>query len=166
MHVVIVRFFPPLIVYTYFKWPNNKAYITDYTCIVRTEFKRIKRLFFVFIVHYIYILKLLISMFYSCYAFSYVYTSIFHTIYSCNFSHSVVVKCTLHIYTYMFPDDISLFLVRTCVRTCVCVCVCVLCAYVCVCVCVCMCVCVCVCVYVCVCVRACVRVCVCVCVYV
>jgi len=59
MYVVHVRFFPVLFVCMYFKWPKNKAYITDYTCIVHTKFKRIKRLFFVSILHCIYILKLL-----------------------------------------------------------------------------------------------------------
>jgi len=56
MYVVHVRFFPVLFVCMYFKWPKNKAYITDYTCIVHTKFKRIKRLFFVSILHCIYIL--------------------------------------------------------------------------------------------------------------
>jgi len=58
----------------YFKWPKNKAYITVCTCIVHKKLKHIKRLFFVSTVHCLYILKLLTSMFNSCYAFFSLYS--------------------------------------------------------------------------------------------
>ena len=51
-------------------------------------------------------------------------SSIVHIIYSCNLSHCVVVKCTLHIYIYLYVRWHQLCVcvcVRACVRARVCV---------------------------------------------